>query len=115
MGYNELKLNNNIKPKKLIYFANESANNTFVGVIFLRKGDTTMAEIKDKVVTVESLSALHEHNKDTYMTKIDPTGSGTITIDGINAGFIMLGSNAKLIPTNDGLEIVFLDEETTEG
>lgn len=26
-----------------------------------------MAEIKDKVVTVESLSALHEYNKETYM------------------------------------------------
>ena len=28
-----------------------------------------MAEIKDKVVTVDSLSALHEHNKNTYETK----------------------------------------------
>lgn len=28
-----------------------------------------MALIKDKVVTVESLSALHEHNKETYETK----------------------------------------------
>lgn len=28
-----------------------------------------MADIKDKVVTVESLSALHEYNKDTYETK----------------------------------------------
>lgn len=28
-----------------------------------------MAEIKDKVVTVESLSALHEHNKETFATK----------------------------------------------
>lgn len=26
-----------------------------------------MAEIKDKVVTVESLSALHKYNKETYM------------------------------------------------
>ena len=30
-----------------------------------------MADIKDKVVTVESLSALHEHNKDTYVAKTD--------------------------------------------
>ena len=30
-----------------------------------------MAEIKDKVVTVESLSALHEHNKETYIAKTD--------------------------------------------
>lgn len=28
-----------------------------------------MVEIKDKVVTVESLSTLHEHNKATYVTK----------------------------------------------
>lgn len=28
-----------------------------------------MAEIKDKIVTVESLSALHEYNKVTYGTK----------------------------------------------
>lgn len=28
-----------------------------------------MAEIKDKVITVESLNALHEYNKDTYATK----------------------------------------------
>lgn len=34
-----------------------------------------MAEVKDKVVTVESLSALHEHNKETYMEK---------TADGLN-------------------------------
>lgn len=73
-----------------------------------------MAGIKDKVVTVESLSVLHEHNKNNYLTKVDPTGSGTMTIDNIKANAIMLGDNAKLIPTNDGLEIVFLDEETTE-
>lgn len=30
-----------------------------------------MAEIKDKVVTVESLSALHEYNKEMYATKMD--------------------------------------------
>lgn len=70
-----------------------------------------MAEIKDKVVTVESLSALHEHNKNTYMPMVNPTGSGTLTISSINADSIMLGSNAKLITTNDGLEIVFLDED----
>ena len=72
-----------------------------------------MAEIKDKVVTVESLSTLHKHNKNTYMPMVDPTGSGTLTIDNISVGSIMLGSNAKLIPTNDGLEIVFLDEKMT--
>lgn len=28
-----------------------------------------MAEVKDKIVTVESLSALHEYNKETFETK----------------------------------------------
>ena len=28
-----------------------------------------MAEIKDKVVTVESLAAVHEYNTETYMAK----------------------------------------------
>ncbi len=32
-----------------------------------------MADIKDKIVTVESLSALHEHNKETYETKTNVT------------------------------------------
>lgn len=30
-----------------------------------------MAETKDKVVTVESLSALHVHNKEAYVAKTD--------------------------------------------
>ena len=30
-----------------------------------------MAEVKDKLVTIESLSALHEHNKNTYETKVN--------------------------------------------
>lgn len=40
-----------------------------------------MAEIKDKVVTVESLSALHEHNKETYMEKT-PEGLNSVLADG---------------------------------
>lgn len=76
-----------------------------------------MAEIKDKIVTVESLAALHEDNKNTYMPKTDPTGSGTMTMDGdanfsgnINVGSITIGSNVKLVPTGDRIEIVFLEE-----
>ncbi len=34
-----------------------------------------MAEVKDKLVTVESLKAVHEHNKETYVAK---------TADGLN-------------------------------
>ena len=75
-----------------------------------------MAEIKDKVVTVESLSTLHEHNKNTYMSATNPVGSGEMTING-NASFtgsVLIGSNVKLVSTGEGLSIVFLDEETDE-
>ena len=79
-----------------------------------------MALVKDKVVTVESLSTLHEHNKETYMPKVDPTGSGTMTMDGdasfsgdVVVGSIKIGSNVMLVPTDDYLEIVFLNQETT--
>lgn len=40
-----------------------------------------MAEIKDKVVTVESLGALHEHNKEAYMAKDNPAGSGSFSMN----------------------------------
>lgn len=80
-----------------------------------------MAEIKDKVVTVESLSVLHEHNKNTYMPVVDPVGSGTMTMDGngdfsgnLNANSITINSNIRLVPTEDGLKIEFLNQETTE-
>ena len=39
-----------------------------------------MAEVKNKVITVESLAAVNTHNKDTYMTKDDPTRTGTMTM-----------------------------------
>lgn len=75
-----------------------------------------MAQVKDKVVTVKSLSALHEHNKDSYMSKVNPTGNGTMTIDGdgnfsgnVSTNSLMIGSNAKLVSTDDGIEIIFLD------
>ena len=78
-----------------------------------------MAEIKDKVVTVESLSALHEHNKEVYMPKVNPTGSGKMIMSGnasfsgdVDTGSLTIGSNVRLVPTGDALEIVFLNETT---
>ncbi len=74
-----------------------------------------MAEVKDKIVTVESLAAVNTHNQETYMTKDDPTGTGTMTITGdgdfsgvVNAGSVQIG-NAKLeYDSSDGvLKIVF--------
>ena len=80
-----------------------------------------MAEVKDKVVTVESLSILHEDNKNTYMPKADPTGSGIMTMDGnanfsgnVNVGSISIGSSVKLVPTGDRIEIVFEEETIAE-
>lgn len=74
-----------------------------------------MAEVKNKIVTVESLAAVNTHNKETYMTKDDPTGSGTMTMvgDGNFSGVVDVGSlqigNAKLeYDSSDGvLKIVF--------
>ena len=45
-----------------------------------------MAEVKDKVVTVESLSALHGYNKETYVDKTDVIpvqngGTGATNVD----------------------------------
>lgn len=76
-----------------------------------------MAEIKDKVVTVESLSALHEDNKKSYLTKNNPHANGEMTMEGnanfsgnVNVGSITIGSNVRLVPSGDRIEIVFLDE-----
>lgn len=76
-----------------------------------------MLNIKDKVVTVESLSTLHEHNKNTYMTKVNPTGAGAMIFDGsalfsgnVGVGSLTIGSNIKLISTEGSLEMVFLSE-----
>lgn len=43
-------------------------------------------EVKDKGVTVEGLSELHNHSKETYMTKENPSGTGSFSMDG-NAWF----------------------------
>ena len=81
-----------------------------------------MVKVKDKLVTAESLSALHESNKKTYMPMTDPTGNGTMTMDGnanfsgdVNVGSITIGSSVKLVPNVDRIEIVFLNNGTEEG
>lgn len=65
------------------------------------------SEIKNKLVTVESLATLHEYNKNTYMTKLNTDGD-------VIVNSLTIGSNVKLVSTNDSIEIVFLDEETIE-
>ena len=74
-----------------------------------------MAEVKDKVVTVESLAAVHAHNQDTYVTKSDPTGVGTMTMTGngnfsgiVNAGSLKVGDATIEYDSTDGvLKITF--------
>lgn len=77
-----------------------------------------MAATKDKIVTVESLAAVHTHNVDTYMTKSNPTGVGTFTMtgDGDFTGDVTVGSltigNAVLNydATEGALKISFITE-----
>lgn len=74
-----------------------------------------MAEVKNKIVTVESLSAVHTHNKETYMTKSDPTGVGTMTMTGggnfsgvVDVGSLQIGNAKFEYDSSDGvLKIVF--------
>lgn len=74
-----------------------------------------MAEVKNKVVTVESLAAVNAHNKETYMTKDDPVGTGTMTITGdgnfsgiVEVGSLKLGNAILEYDSTDGvLKIVF--------
>ena len=74
-----------------------------------------MAEVKNKVVTVESLAAVHTHNQETYMTKSDPTGVGTMTMTGggnfsgvVDVGSLKMGDATLEYDSSDGvLKIVF--------
>lgn len=73
-----------------------------------------MAEIKDKVVTLESLSALHEHNKNAYLSSINPNGNGALKINGSGnfTGSLTIG-NVLIEATGDALNFLFLDEPST--
>ena len=74
-----------------------------------------MAEVKDKIVTVESLAAVHTHNQDTYMTKSDPAGVGTMTMTGggnfsgiVDVGSLKIGDATVEYDSTDGvLKIIF--------
>ena len=74
-----------------------------------------MAEVKNKIVTVESLAAVNTHNKETYITKVDPTGSGTLSMSGdgaftgdVSSTSITLGNAILTFDTTEGaLKISF--------
>lgn len=79
-----------------------------------------MAEVKNKVVTVESLAAVKDaittNNQATYMTKTDPTGSGTMTMTGdgnfsgdVTTGSLTLGKSVLSYDSTEGaLKISFV-------
>lgn len=75
-----------------------------------------MAEVKNKIVTVESLAAVNTHNQNTYMTKSDPTGTGTLTMTGdgsfsgdITSTSLTLGNVVlNYDTTNKALKISFI-------
>lgn len=77
-----------------------------------------MAETKNKVVTVESLGAVHIHNQNTYMTKANPQGSGTLSMNGdgnftgdVTSGSVTLGNAVLTYDATEGaLKISFLTE-----
>ena len=77
-----------------------------------------MAAVKDKIVTVESLAAVNTHNQETYMTKSNPSGSGTLTVSGngnftgsVTAGSLTIGKAVLNYDTTEGaLKISFITE-----
>lgn len=54
-----------------------------------------MAEIKDKLVTVESMSALHEHNKSIYETKVNVETMLNEKEAAINANIETMSANVE--------------------
>lgn len=77
-----------------------------------------MAAVKDKIVTVESLAAVNTHNQETYMTKSDPTGVGTMTMTGggnftggVTVGSLTIGNAVLNYDATEGaLKISFITE-----
>ena len=50
---------------------------------------------KDKLITVESLSALHEHNKEAYMNKENPAGTGSLSMNRLAYSEVGINSVAE--------------------
>ena len=78
-----------------------------------------MAEIKDKIITAESLAAVHTYNKNNYMKLNNPDGNGTFSMNGdanftgnIDTTSISIG-NAVLSydATENALKVSFIANE----
>ena len=62
-----------------------------------------MANIKDKVITAESLLALHEYNADTYVAKTDVASieqGGTNASDGATGLANLFAAGATVLSSN---------------
>lgn len=81
-----------------------------------------MADLKDKVVTVESLAAVHTHGKNTYMTLNNPSGNGVLSMDGdgvfsgnINISSLTIGDTILNYDVAEGaLKISFVSKNDIE-
>ena len=77
-----------------------------------------MAEVKNKIVTVESLAAVKDAINANCMTKTDPTGAGTLSITGdgnftgeVAANSLTLGNSVLSYDYSEGaLKISFVTE-----
>lgn len=62
-----------------------------------------MAEIKDKVVTAESLKALHDYNKKMYAPMVDPEIMGDLSVEGdIYTNGVKTVKSTDIIPLSNG-------------
>ena len=77
-----------------------------------------MAEIKDKVVTVDSLAAVHDYNQKTFMPMVNPEAMGDLSVhdgDGWFSGDVYVGGDnkdngTKLVKSPNVLSIEYGDE-----
>lgn len=75
-----------------------------------------MAIIKDKFVTVEPLSVVHEYDKNKYISKTNPDCNGRMSFKGdasfsgnLDSNSLTISDNVKLICENGTFKIVFKD------
>lgn len=62
-----------------------------------------MADIKDKVITAESLKALHEYNQKMYVPMTDPEIMGDLSVGGdVYANGDKLVKSTDIIPMTNG-------------
>ena len=77
---------------------------------------------KDKLITVESLAALHEYNQNTYMPMVNPEALGNLSIDGdgIFTGDVYVNGDSqengtKLVKSTDVISIENGGTNATDG